>query len=115
MSRAAFSTCRDDPSGRLPAEPGAGSGPADGSLPRSLPPLWATIPGAGVFERGGQIGRPTIPEPASGYPALRMAYCEHHYVFCLPRDKVPALIVAVLDERIDLMVRLADRLNKPER
>lgn len=48
------------------------------------------------------------------YPALRMARCEHHYVFCLPRDKAPALIVAILHERMDLMARLAARLNAPE-
>lgn len=48
------------------------------------------------------------------YPALRMARCEHHYVFCLPRHDAPALIVAILHERMDLMARLADRLNGPE-
>ncbi|MEW6169636.1 MAG: type II toxin-antitoxin system RelE/ParE family toxin [Pseudomonadota bacterium] len=41
------------------------------------------------------------------YPALRMARC----VFCLPRQNAPALIVAILHERMDLMARLADRLN----
>lgn len=45
------------------------------------------------------------------YPALRMARCDHHYVFCLPRETAPALIVAVFHERMDLMVRLADRLG----
>lgn len=44
------------------------------------------------------------------YPSLRMAHCEHHYVFCLPRENVLALIVAILHERMDLMTRLADRL-----
>lgn len=44
------------------------------------------------------------------YPSLRMAHCEHHYVFCLPRERAPALIVAVLHERMDLLARLADRL-----
>lgn len=47
------------------------------------------------------------------YPALRMAHCEHHYVFCLPREKAPALIVAILHERMDLMTRLVARL-KPD-
>ncbi len=46
------------------------------------------------------------------YPALRMAHCEHHYVFCLPREDAPALIVAILHERMDLMARLADRLKE---
>ncbi len=45
------------------------------------------------------------------YPALRMARCGHHYVFCLPREDAPALIVAILHERMDLMTRLADRLT----
>ena len=45
------------------------------------------------------------------YPALRMAHCEHHYIFFLPREKAPALIVAILHERMDLMTRLAVRLN----
>jgi plasmid stabilization system protein ParE len=45
------------------------------------------------------------------FPALRMARCEHHYVFCLPRQDAPALVVAIFHERMDLMTRLADRLN----
>jgi toxin ParE1/3/4 len=45
------------------------------------------------------------------YPALLMARCEHHYVFCLPRERSPALIVAIFHERMDLMARLADRLK----
>lgn len=45
------------------------------------------------------------------YPALLMAHCEHHYVFCLPRENAPALIVAIFHDRMDLMVRLADRLK----
>jgi toxin ParE1/3/4 len=44
------------------------------------------------------------------YPGLRMVRCEHHYVFGLPRERSPALIVAILHERMDLMARLADRL-----
>ncbi len=45
------------------------------------------------------------------YPTLRMAHCEHHYVFCLPRDGAPALVVAIFHERMDLMARLAARLE----
>lgn len=44
------------------------------------------------------------------HPRLRMTHCEHHYLFCLPRDDAPALIVAILHERMDLMVRLIGRL-----
>ena len=46
------------------------------------------------------------------YPTLLMAHCEHHYAFALPREGGPALIVAILHERMDLMTRLAERLNK---
>jgi toxin ParE1/3/4 len=45
------------------------------------------------------------------FPDLRIARCEHHYIFCLPRDGAPALVVAILHERMDLMTRLADRLK----
>lgn len=45
------------------------------------------------------------------HPALRVAHCEHHFVFCLPRGDAPALIVAILHERMDLMARLTDRLE----
>lgn len=45
------------------------------------------------------------------YPGLRLAHCGHHYIFCLPREDAPALIVAVLHERMDLMLRLAARLQ----
>ena len=46
------------------------------------------------------------------YPTLLMAHCEHHYAFALPREVAPALIVAILHERMDLMTRLAERQNK---
>lgn len=45
------------------------------------------------------------------YPTLRVAHCEYHYIFCLPREDTPALVVAIFHERMDLMVRLAARLN----
>jgi plasmid stabilization system protein ParE len=48
------------------------------------------------------------------HPALRMARCEHHYIFCLLRDDAPVPIIAILHERMDLMARLADRLNPPK-
>jgi len=44
------------------------------------------------------------------FPALRVARCEHHYIFCLPRERAPALIVAILHERMDLITRLGNRL-----
>ena len=48
------------------------------------------------------------------YPGLRMARCERHYLFCLPRVEAPALIIGILHERMDLMVRLAGRLQQPD-
>lgn len=53
----------------------------------------------------------TFKDMSALYSGLRTARCGHHYVFCLPRVNAPALIVAILHERMDLMTRLADRLN----
>ena len=56
------------------------------------------------------VGQGLYKDMSALYPTLRMAHCEHHYVFCLPRENAPALIVAIFHERMDLMSRLADRL-----
>ena len=45
------------------------------------------------------------------YPELRVAHVGHHYVFCLPRADAPALVVAVLHERMDIITRLKARLG----
>ena len=37
--------------------------------------------------------------------------CQHHYIYCLPRDQKPALIIAILHERTDLIARIAERLG----
>lgn len=66
------------------------------------------------LERGIEslaIGQGAFKDMSALYPTLRMARCEHHYVFCLPRRDTPALIVALFHERMDLMARLADRLK----
>ncbi len=64
---------------------------------------------------GRTAGAPVIADPKQGiarlaegegafrelgalYPALRVAHCAHHYVFCLPRENAPALIVAIFHE-----------------
>lgn len=44
------------------------------------------------------------------YPSLRMTRCERHFIFCRLRHDAPALVVALFHERMDLMVRLTDRL-----
>lgn len=46
------------------------------------------------------------------FPDLRMGWYEHHYIFCLPRERAPTLIVAIFHERMDLMTRLDDRLKE---
>lgn len=60
----------------------------------------AVAAGQGAFKRMDEL-----------YPALRMAHCAHHYVFCLPREGQKALIIAILHERMDLMTRVAGRLQ----
>jgi toxin ParE1/3/4 len=45
------------------------------------------------------------------YPALRMVRSGHHYIFCLPGEDAPALVVAILHERMDIMARLETRLK----
>lgn len=55
-------------------------------------------------------GKAPFKDMSALHPALGMARCEHHYVFCLLQEDAPALIVAI--ERMDLMKRLADRLNE---
>ena len=56
-------------------------------------------------------GQPPFRDVGELYPMLRMAHCEHHYVFCLPRNNEPALIVGIFHERMDLMTRLSERLG----
>jgi toxin ParE1/3/4 len=58
------------------------------------------VEGKGAFKDMGAL-----------FPGLRMGRCAHHYVFCLLREQEPALIVAIFHERMDLMTRLAHRLN----
>lgn len=57
-------------------------------------------------------GRGVFKDMSAFFPALRMGRYEHHYVFCLPRDGEVALIVAIFHERMDLMTRLAGRLEQ---
>lgn len=59
-------------------------------------------------------GQGTFKDMSELSPALRMARCGHHYVFCLPREQVPALVVAIFHERMDLITRLTDRISARE-
>ena len=44
------------------------------------------------------------------YPNLRALHCQSHYIFYLPRDQAPALVIAILHERMDWIARVAKRL-----
>lgn len=57
------------------------------------------------------FGRGAIKDMSALYPSLRVAHCGHHFIFCLPREGEPALILAIFHERMDIMTRLADRLK----
>ena len=57
-------------------------------------------------------GQGVFKDMSTLYPDLRMALCEHHYVFCLPRENMQALIVAIFHEKMDLMKRIADRIKR---
>lgn len=43
-------------------------------------------------------------------PDLRVATSGRHYIFCLTRSQQPALILAILHERMDILARLKSRL-----
>nr|WP_246698175.1 hypothetical protein [Rhizobium sp. BK275] len=47
-----------------------------------------------------------------GFAGVKGRYSFTDTVFCLLREDAPALIVAILHERMDLMTRLAGRLNE---
>jgi len=45
------------------------------------------------------------------YPGLRTAHCKHNYIFCVVRPSAPALVVAILHERMDIIRRVQRRLK----
>ena len=49
--------------------------------------------------------------PITHRPELQVTRCQHHYVFWLREQNTHALIVAILHEKMDLMVRLRERLD----
>jgi toxin ParE1/3/4 len=57
-------------------------------------------------------GRGAFKELGSVLPGLRVKAAGRHYIFCLPQAKGPALILAILHERMDLMARLQVRLRE---
>lgn len=44
-------------------------------------------------------------------PGLRVAKSGKHYIFCVPQPGRPALVLAILHERMDLVARLKGRLD----
>jgi len=56
------------------------------------------------------LGKGVFRERNDVYPGVRVQLAGHHFVFCLPRKAEPALILAVLHERMDLVARLTGRL-----
>jgi plasmid stabilization system protein ParE len=44
------------------------------------------------------------------YSQVEVVHCEHHYVFFIHSDKKSPVIIAVLHERMDMLVRLRSRL-----
>ena len=59
--------------------------------------------------RSAAAGQKPTRDLSAFQPGLRMARCEHHYVFLLRRRDEVDLVVAILHERMDLMARLAER------
>jgi len=48
---------------------------------------------------------------SGSYPQVKVCHCEHHYIFYIHPDKKPPIIIAVLHERMDMLVRLKKRLG----
>jgi len=44
-------------------------------------------------------------------PGLRVKSAGSHFVFCVARENQPALVLAILHERMDLIERLKERLR----
>ena len=59
----------------------------------------ALATGQGVFKDWGEL-----------LPGLRVKAAGSHYVFCVHRPGQPALILAILHQRMNLMARLKERL-----
>ena len=44
-------------------------------------------------------------------PEICYLQCQYHYIFGLRQIKKPMIVIAILHERMDLMRRVADRIN----
>ena len=56
-------------------------------------------------------GRGIFKDLSALRPGLLMATSGKHFIFCLLRPGRPALILAILHERMDIMTRLKSRLT----
>jgi plasmid stabilization system protein ParE len=56
-------------------------------------------------------GRSVFRDWGAVLPGLRVKATGSHYIFCLSRPGRPALILAILHERMDLITRLKRRLD----
>lgn len=45
------------------------------------------------------------------FPQVKVSHCEHHYIFFIHSNTNQPVIIAVLHERMDLLVRLKSRLE----
>lgn len=45
------------------------------------------------------------------YPQIKVSHCEHHYIFYVHLGDKSPIIIAVLHERMDLLVQLQNRLG----
>jgi len=48
---------------------------------------------------------------SGNYPQVKVCHCEHHYIFYIQPDRKQPVIIAVLHERMDMLVRLKKRLG----
>lgn len=56
-------------------------------------------------------GRGAFKDMSSVLPGLRAALAGKHYIFCMPRQGEPAVILAILHQKMDILARLKSRLT----
>ncbi len=55
-------------------------------------------------------GKGAFQEMSALIPNLRVVLSGKHYIFCLPQQNAPAIILAILHEKMDVVARLKHRL-----
>jgi len=60
------------------------------------------------FEKIGK-GELQTKQPLENHSLLRVARCEHHYVFFIKKE-IP-VVIAILHEKMNLIARIEDRLD----